>query len=146
MMSQCSPAGSWFVDIRKAALIACIAALLDLSIPTWSLSHSMLARASIVTRVAVIAGGLWLAFNVVRLAYVPFIYPQIRSYALYYKRTPPRLWDMMAEAVRFALGQACLFAAPFIVWRSGPHVESAPPEDDHPDSEGAAPSEAPLAP
>jgi hypothetical protein len=46
MMSQSSPAGSWFVDIRKAALIACIAALLDLSIPTWSLSHSMLARAS----------------------------------------------------------------------------------------------------
>ncbi len=70
-----------------------------------------------VTRVAIISWGLWVAFLVVRVIAMPFVFIQLRTYAFQIGRTPPLLWDMMADAIRTLLIQACLFAAPYIVYR-----------------------------
>lgn len=70
------------------------------------------------TKIAVISWGLWVAFLVVRVIAMPFAFVQTRTYALQIGRTPPLLWEMMAEAIRTLLIQACLFAAPYIVYRS----------------------------
>lgn len=70
------------------------------------------------TKVAVIAWGLVVAFLVVRLVAMPFVVLHLRSYALQIGRTLPSLWDMMAPEIRTVLVKACLFAAPYIVYRS----------------------------
>ena len=72
----------------------------------------------VMTTVAVISWGLWVAFLVVRVIAMPFAFVQTRNYALQIGRTPPVLWDMMAEAIRTLLIQTCLFAAPYIVYKS----------------------------
>jgi hypothetical protein len=71
-----------------------------------------------VTKAAVISWGLWVAFLAVRVIAMPFVFLQLRTYALQVGRTPPQLKDMMAEATYTLLVQACLFAAPYIVYRS----------------------------
>lgn len=252
-MSQ-PPASSWFVDIRKAALIACVGTVLGLLIPTWNLTHSMLATASargqewwipivvlmslfslimpafyfaayrnkgslqlsnlvrlwsltaaivwgtlvamglpkviesfssrgdesvlsatrvhwttgdvsillgqlsnftcilllialyrhasdeaepadpvsrllrIMTRVAVIGGGLCVALYLVRLLEIPYFYLHLRDYGMQNRRIP-RLQDALAREIRNVLMQACAFAAPFIVWRGIPRAaKTALPE------------------
>ena len=57
----------------------------------------------VVTKVAVISWGLWVAFLVVRVIAMPFAFVQIRNYALQIGRTPPQLGEMMAEAIRTLL-------------------------------------------
>jgi hypothetical protein len=73
---------------------------------------------AVVSKVAVIAWGVWVAFNVVRLVFTPYTYFQLRDFALQVGRTPPRLEAMMVDVVRTILSQACLFTAPYVVYRS----------------------------
>jgi hypothetical protein len=74
---------------------------------------------SFVTKVAVMLWGVILVFNFVHLvALTPYTYFQIRGYALQMGRKPPELRDMMAQSLRTLIEQACLFTAPFIVYRS----------------------------
>jgi len=40
------PVTFWFTDIRKAALIACIALILSLPVPMWNATQTMFALAS----------------------------------------------------------------------------------------------------
>jgi hypothetical protein len=72
----------------------------------------------VMTKMAVISWGLWVAFLVVRVIAMPFAFVQTRTYALQIGRTPPLLWEMMAEAIRTLLIQTCLFAAPYVVYKS----------------------------
>jgi hypothetical protein len=58
---------------------------------------------SIVTKVAVVGWGLWVAFNLVRVVLTPYTYFELRNYALQIGRTPPHLADMMADAIRTLL-------------------------------------------
>jgi hypothetical protein len=71
-----------------------------------------------VTQVAVISWGLWVAFLIVRVIAMPYVFVQTRTYALQIGRTPPLLWEMAAEAIRTPLIQTCLFAVPYIVYKS----------------------------
>ncbi|HTS51360.1 MAG TPA: hypothetical protein VMH05_25610 [Bryobacteraceae bacterium] len=71
-----------------------------------------------VTKVALIAYGIWVAFNLVRVIVTPYFYFQIRTTALRIGRQPPQLTRMMASALRMLLDQACLFMAPYIVYNS----------------------------
>jgi len=41
-----APPASWFMDLRKAALLACIASVLSLPIPVWNLMQSTLSLES----------------------------------------------------------------------------------------------------
>lgn len=84
---------------------------LDTDVPTSKLLR-------LVTKVAVITWGLVVAFLLVRLASMPFIFFQLRESLVKIGRRPPLLGDMMAEAMRTLLSQACLLAVPYIVYRS----------------------------
>ena len=72
----------------------------------------------VMTKVAVISWGLVVAFCVIRLISMPFLFIQFRDAALKIGRKPPLLGNLMAEATRTLLSQACLLAVPYIVYRS----------------------------
>jgi len=72
----------------------------------------------IVTKVAAITWGLVAAFNVVRIILIPYSYAGLRDYALQIGRRPPRVWDFAAELVPALVITACMFAGPYIVYKS----------------------------
>jgi hypothetical protein len=72
----------------------------------------------LVTTVAIIAWGIWAAFNLLRILSVPFTYAGIRSFDLQTGRTPPSFATVMLSDVRDFVTQASLFAAPFVVFKS----------------------------
>jgi hypothetical protein len=69
---------------------------------------------SVVTKVAIVMWGIWVAFSFLRVAITPYTYSQLRNFDLQ-GRTLPSLAQMMADAIRTFLGQACLFTTPYIV-------------------------------
>jgi hypothetical protein len=73
---------------------------------------------NLLTKIAVITWGLVVAGCVVRLPVMPFVYIQLRDAAINIGRKPPQLEAMISEAVRTLLVQACLFVAPYVVYRS----------------------------
>jgi hypothetical protein len=82
----------------------------------------------VVTRVTVLAWGLVVAFNLVRLLTTPYLYAQMRDYALQLRRTPPSFVYLITTIARQVLAQACLFVAPYIIWRcSRPQPPQNPP-------------------
>lgn len=64
-----------------------------------------------ITRVAVMFWGIIVAILVVRLFLMPYVYFQLRDYALQVGRTPPKLSDWMAESIRPLIDQGCLLVA-----------------------------------
>jgi hypothetical protein len=70
----------------------------------------------VMTKTAVIAWGIWVAFNLVRVALIPYGYAVTRNYALGIGRTPPSFRDFVAEPALALLSQAGLFAGPYIIW------------------------------
>jgi len=75
---------------------------------------------SVVARVVFIAWGIWLAFCVVRVVLTPLSYSQIRNYGLELGRRPPTFGHFVAEPLHMLLSQACLYTAPYIVYKSRP--------------------------
>jgi hypothetical protein len=73
---------------------------------------------SVITKVAVIAWTIWVAFNLVRLLITPYTYSLLRNYALQNGVTPPPFRNIVAGAARTLLSQSSLFALPYIVLRS----------------------------
>jgi hypothetical protein len=73
---------------------------------------------SITAKVAIIAYGLWLAINVVRLALSPIAYSQVRDYALRVGSQPPRFAEILADMMPALLSSVGLLIAPYIVYRS----------------------------
>ena len=69
-------------------------------------------------KVATIAWGLVVAFCVLRLFSMPFLFIQFRDAALKIGRNPPLLSNMITEAARTLLSQACLLAVPYVVYKS----------------------------
>ena len=69
-----------------------------------------------VTKVTLVAWGIWVAFNLIRVGLTPFAFFRIRSVALQIGKPPPQLASMMALATRTLLEQTCLFVAPYIVY------------------------------
>jgi hypothetical protein len=85
--------------------------------PHAAVSISRLLR--FVTRAALIAGGLWFTFNLLRLALTPYVYHQLENQALQIGVRPPQTEaDMTMGAIRTLLEQIFLFTAPFIVYKS----------------------------
>lgn len=70
------------------------------------------------TRIAFVSWGLVVAGAFVRLVALPFTVPQLQDVVIKAGRTPPPLSAFMGDAVRFLISQACLFAAPYVVYRS----------------------------
>jgi hypothetical protein len=71
------------------------------------------------TKVAVIACGIVLAAVLLGLALTPYSLFTMRNLALQIGRRPPTFGDLLAERIRNVLVvQACLFAAPYLVYRS----------------------------
>ena len=81
----------------------------------------------VMTNAAVIAWGIWVAFNVVQLVLTPYTYAVLRRVSLQIGRTPPPFHDIVAEATRTLLSQAGLFAGPYIIWRGGSQPKSGFP-------------------
>ena len=112
--------GHLSILLGELSNIACILMLIAIfrwtDEPLDNVPVSRLLR--VMTKVAVISWGLVVAFLVLRVIAMPYVFFQLRTYAFQIGRTPPQLWVMMAEAVRTLLIQACLFAAPYIVYRS----------------------------
>jgi len=105
--------------LGEASNIACILMLiaifrcgnepLEVDVPVSKLLRVM-------TKVAVITWRVVLVIILVRLAALPYVLFQLRNYALQVGRTPPTFGDILA--IRESLLQACLFAAPYIVYKS----------------------------
>ena len=105
--------------VGEASNIACILLLiaifrcanepLEADVPASRLLRVM-------ARVAAITWRLVLVIILVRLAALPYVYLQLRNYALQLGRTPPPLRDILA--IRESLQQVCFFAAPYIVYKS----------------------------
>lgn len=73
------------------------------------------------TKVAVVLSGLWFGFNVLRMIASPFVFLQIRNWALHAGRPAPSYWSFAREIVWALLSSAGLFAAPYIVYQSLKH-------------------------
>lgn len=105
--------------LGEASNIACILMLiaifrcanepLEADVPVSKLLRVM-------TKVAVITWRIVLVIILVRLAALPYVFFQLRNYALQVGRTPPTFGDILA--IRESLQWPCLFAAPYIVYRS----------------------------
>jgi hypothetical protein len=72
-----------------------------------------------ITKLAVIAWGLWVAFQFVRLTIVALTYGQVKQIAFQVGHDAPPLRDMLKDVTLTLFSQAGLLAAPYIVWRSG---------------------------
>jgi hypothetical protein len=79
----------------------------------------------VTTQVAVAVFGAWVAFNLMRLVLIPLTQSLVRDAYLQAGRTPPGFGEIVAEALRALLEQACLLAAPYVVWRAGREGERA---------------------
>ena len=88
----------------------------------------------IATGIAVVALGVWAAFNIIRLPFVPFVFLQLRDQAAaQYRKPPPPIAPFVVETVRMVLVQVCAFVAPYIVWRSlSRGREAGRPLEEHP--------------
>ncbi len=73
---------------------------------------------AVTTKIAVIGWGLFVAGSLVRLMFMPYVYHEIRDLAIQIGRTPPGAGNLIMDAVRTLLVQACLFTAPYVVYRS----------------------------
>lgn len=79
----------------------------------------------IITKIAVIAQGLSVLLFFVQFIGAPYGHTQTRNYALQMGRTPPPFWPLMLKATRNLLGQACLLAAPLVVYWSQSRAKGA---------------------
>ncbi len=71
-----------------------------------------------VTKVAVIFYGLVLAFLVIRVFVTPWTYSYLKSLALQDGRTLPPFSALLDEAIRTWALQACVFTAPYVIFKS----------------------------
>lgn len=86
------------------------------------------------TKAAVIASGLIVFAVLLVLLLTPYTFYTLRKYALQIGRTPPAFLDLFLRQLRTTLQQACLFAAPYIVYRSQ-RERAATPMNEHPGPE-----------
>ena len=96
----------------------------DESTPNPNISVSRML--SVVTKLALTAYGLLVAFNLIRLVLTPYSYFHLRDAALQLKGTPPQLTGMIANAIRAFVSQACLFMGPYIAYNSWPRPDRNP--------------------
>jgi hypothetical protein len=82
---------------------------LEFDVPVYKLLR-------VVTKMAFVTWRVVFVVILVRLAALPFVYFQLRNYALQLGRTPPPFRDI--SAVPESLLWACLFAVPYIVHKS----------------------------
>ena len=68
-----------------------------------------------------------MAFNLLRVLALPYVYSQTRDYLISIGRDRPIFADMAKEIVPAFLSQACLWAAPYVVYRSRVRHAAAPP-------------------
>jgi hypothetical protein len=88
----------------------------------------------VMTKAAVIAWGIWVTFNLVRLVLTPYTYAMLRNYALQIGRTPPPFLYILADATHTLLSQVGLFAGPYIIWRASSQPKSGFPSIEPPTS------------
>ena len=72
----------------------------------------------VMAKVATLAWGLWVLFQLFRVVSLPYTYGLLRNYAAQLHRTPPPFALVVGRTAREALSQACLFVGPYVVWRS----------------------------
>lgn len=79
----------------------------------------------LVSKVASIAYGIWGGFCLATLAVAPFAHMQLENWARHAGASQtPGVGAMMMKQTGLALNQACLFAAPYIVYKSLPRLRS----------------------
>ena len=78
------------------------------------------------TKAAVILGGFVVVVVLLGLVLTPYNFYTLRNSALQIGRMPPALGGMLLSQARTVLVQACLFAAPYIVYRSLPEQAQSP--------------------
>ncbi len=79
----------------------------------------------LITKIVVIVWGIWVAFNVLKLAAIPILYPLLQSIALRTRRAPPRLELWVFENAQMLLTQACLSVAPYVIYNSWRRLNEA---------------------
>jgi hypothetical protein len=117
--------GTLFAEFSNTAYVLLLVAIfrresdpLEIDVPI----SRLLIRA---TKVAVIAWGIVSVGTLVGLALTPYSFITLRNLALQIGRMPPTFGVLLAERIQSVLAQACLFAAPYIVYRSiskGPEI------------------------
>jgi hypothetical protein len=72
----------------------------------------------ITSKVALVAMGLWLGFNVIRLLLSPLGYSQLRDYAQRVGKPTPKFGRMVAEIIPALTSSLGFLMAPYIVYKS----------------------------
>lgn len=72
----------------------------------------------VMTKMAVIAWGLVLLTALLGLLLTPYSFYTLRNDALQIGRRPPAFGDMLVRQIRTVIEQACLIAAPYIIYKS----------------------------
>jgi hypothetical protein len=75
------------------------------------------------TKTALIIMGIWVVFNVLRVAIAPLIYSSLFETAANEGRRASPLRQMFLDGTRNWLEQACLWVAPYVVYNSWPRAD-----------------------
>jgi hypothetical protein len=116
--SPTQPVPTWLGALATIANILLLAALSHSPGDESEEPHPTTARLYVATKVTVITWGVWVAFSLLRVLLLPYTYSQTRGYLLSIGREGPVLADMANEAVQTFVSSACLWAAPYIIYRS----------------------------
>ena len=127
--STASQVTTLLAEVSNLALIFLLIALAQQVKTTEEPEEPISRTLRILTWAALIVWGLWLALALVRGLLAPFTYSQIQDYAAQTRQAPPEAIDVIGALFKSLLSAACLFIAPYIVFRN--HVAS-PRKDANP--------------
>ena len=89
----------------------------------------------VMTKIAVVVLGIWVGFEMLRLLGTPYAFFDARDFASRLGKTPPQFWPMMTKMSRECLSQACLLAAPYVVYKGQGRIQlkasSPSPQDQY---------------
>jgi hypothetical protein len=128
IQSQAHPLASLLGELPTIATILLLVALSRNSGHQSEEAPPVSALLYMVTKLTVWTWGGWAVFNLLRVLLLPYVYSQTRDYLLSIGRDRLILADMTKEVVSAFLSQACLWIAPYIVYRSRVRRPVTPPD------------------
>jgi hypothetical protein len=124
-------------DVSNVALILLLIALAQQVRTPEEIDVPISRFLRIATWAALIVWGLWLALSLFRGLIAPYGYVQLRNYAAQTGRAAPAAIDIIGELFKTILSAACLFIAPYIVFRSHVARQKAAKVGDPPEQQVA---------
>jgi len=113
--------GDIFVLLSFASDIGVILLLIALSRQSeedLSSEISVARSLTIAVKATVIMWGLWVGFNALKVVLTPYTYQLLQTYAPQLGGVAPSFARVLEDALRMFVSQACVFTAPYVVYKS----------------------------